>query len=366
MGSVGGTDGGRPDGGRPDEALTGAELARGYLDQVVAPLLASRWPDLRYAAARLGSGSDVLGLDDATSRDHDWGLRLTLLVDRATVADVTDHLERALPAAHGGWPTRFATTWDPVVRARVEVATAADFAESRLGVAVDRPWTVADWLSVTGQSVLEVTAGPVFTDPAGDITAIRRRLAWYPEDVWRYVVAADWARIGQELPFVGRTGSRGDDLGSRVLAARLAGTAMHLGFLLERRWAPYPKWLGTLFARLPAAGAATPALAAAVAAPTWQEREGALCEGLAVLHDVQRAAGLPTAARVVQPFWDRPFRMVADVPDLLLESVADPGVRGLPAGVGSVEQWVDNVAVLTEPERRVAAARAWRSVVDRG
>jgi len=68
-----------------DEAaadLPGAELAAAFHREVVGPLLARELPRLRYAAARLGSGSDVLGLDDAMSRDHDWGCRLTLLVCR--------------------------------------------------------------------------------------------------------------------------------------------------------------------------------------------------------------------------------------------------------------------------------------------
>jgi hypothetical protein len=64
-----------------DGGLRGAELARMFHTEVVAPLLARELPRLRYAAGRLGSGSDVLGLDDGTSRDHDWGCWLTLLVD---------------------------------------------------------------------------------------------------------------------------------------------------------------------------------------------------------------------------------------------------------------------------------------------
>ena len=36
---------------------------------------------------------------------------------------------------------------------------------------------IADWLSLTGQSVLEVTAGPVFEDTSGEITALREPAA---------------------------------------------------------------------------------------------------------------------------------------------------------------------------------------------
>jgi hypothetical protein len=50
-----------------DRALSGTELARQFHVDVVAPLLTRAMPGLRYAAGRLGSGSDVLGLDDEMS-----------------------------------------------------------------------------------------------------------------------------------------------------------------------------------------------------------------------------------------------------------------------------------------------------------
>lgn len=343
----------------------GLELARRYFEQVVGPLLAHRLPDLRYAAARLGTGSDLLGLDDAMSRDHDWGLRLLLLVDGAdAVREVKGYLQRTLPPSFEGLPTRFATTWDPVVRHRVDVDTPCGFAASRLGVDMTGPLTALDWLSLTGQSVLEVTAGAVFTDPSGSITRIRRALAWYPDHLWKYVVAADWARLAQELPLVGRTGQRGDDVGSRVVASRLVGVALHLGFLLERRWPPYPKWLGTMFAALPSAAVALPALECALAATAWQGRQAALCDALEQLHDVQRATGLPTGDGAVEPFHDRPFRVVrAGVGEVLVAGIGDPAVRALPAGVGSLEQCVDNVDVLSRPEHRRAAMHGWRATI---
>jgi len=334
---------------------TGTGLAQAYHDDVVRPLLQAWRPGLPYAAARLGSGSDVLGLDDETSRDHDWGLRLTLLVDEADVAAVDTHLEAALPAEHAGLPVRFATTWDPAERHRVEVATPRGFAASRLGLDPTTDLDAAGWLALTGQSVLEVTAGPVFHDGPGELTAIRERLRWYPDDLWLHVLAAEWARVGQELPFVGRTGVRGDDAGSRVLAARLAGSLLRLGLLLERRWPPYPKWLGTAFAGTPSAATAGPHLDRALAAATWQERDAALGDACDALHERQREVGLPALdGPATGPFFDRPFRGLRGVPELLRERAGDV-VRGLPA---AVEQWVDGVDVLMDGPRRVALARA--------
>src|SRR6266496_2440787 len=99
----------------PGIGLSGIELSAAFHRAAVGPLLRQELPGLRYAAARLGSGSDVLGLDDAMSRDHDWGCRLTVLVDeadRAAVPLVYDLLAGRLPERFGGLPVRFATTWD--------------------------------------------------------------------------------------------------------------------------------------------------------------------------------------------------------------------------------------------------------------
>lgn len=337
--------------------LSGTDLARGYYTDVVAPLLDSRWPGLPHSAGRLGSGSDVLGLDDEMSRDHDFGLRLTLLVTADVVEPIRAHLASRLPSEYRGHPTRFVTTWDPLPTQQVDVSTAEHFVSSRLGVETG-DLSIADWLSLTGQSVLEVTAGDVFADSAGVLRRIRDDLSWYPDDLWRYVLAADWARIGQELPFVGRTAARGDDTGSRLITARIANAILRLGFLLERRWPPYPKWLGTRFSVLPRAGAAAPALDRALIAGSWQERERSLAEALIQMHKLQNDVGLPTADAAVSPFHDRPFLGLGTVTEALLASVTDERVRALPRGVGSIEQWSDNVDVLTSPARRRAAVAA--------
>ncbi len=160
---------------------------------------------------------------------------------------------------------RFPVTWDSSVSHQVEVATVADFAASRLGVDPSGGLSVLDWLCVTGQSVLEVTAGPVFADRTRTLAAVRTLLDWYPPDVERYVLAAGWQRICQLLPMMGRTAEAGDELGSRLLSAGLAEDLLWLAFALSRRWAPYAKWRGTVFRSLPVAAQLGPLLDAAAA-----------------------------------------------------------------------------------------------------
>jgi Domain of unknown function (DUF4037) len=342
-----------------DVTWPGAALAEAYHRDIVRPLLLARWPNLPYAAGRLGSGSDVLGYDDAMSQDHDWGLRLNLLVAPELVGEVDAYLEAQLPSEYAGWPTRFVTSWHEQARSQVQVDSARDFALSRLGVDPRGGMDPVAWLGLPGQSILEVTAGPVLVDANGEITAIRDALAWYPEDLWRYVLAADWARLEQELPLAGRTGHRGDETGSVVVMGRLVRTAMHLGFLLERRWPPYAKWLGTAFATLPVATVVGPHLATAVSAADWRQRQTSLVTALDQLLALQRGVGLPAPVAATQLFWDRPYLVVAeDVVPMLRDGVAEQAVRDLPWGVGSIEQWVDSVDVLRRPMRCQAAAAA--------
>jgi len=205
-----------------------------------------------------------------------------------------------------------------------------------------------------------VIAGPVFTDRTTELAPVRAALSWYPPDIERYVLAAGWERLSQEMPMVGRTAERGDELGSRLLCARLADDLMWLAFAVSRRWPPYAKWRGTAFRSLDVAAEASGPLAAAAAAPDWRDREGGLAEACEVLLNVQRAHGLPAPAAAVTRFWDRPYRTVDDaVSQVLLAGITDPQVAGLPASIGSIEQWVGSVDFLSSPARRAALRAAY-------
>jgi hypothetical protein len=296
----------------------------------------------------------VLGFDSERSTDHGWGPRLQVLVgDDHDTADL-DGLRRALhaqlPDEYLGWPVRFG--WDDTpVQHHVAVVTTSAFFRHWLGFDPRAGLDTVDWITTPAQRLLEVTRGGVFHDGIGELTRVRADLARYPTDVWLWLLACQWRRLDQEEPFVGRTAEVGDDLGSRVLAARLARDVMALCFLLEREYAPYGKWFGTAFARLDAASEVGPALTRALRADTIDDREAGLVDAYEAVGRRHNALGVtepvdPTA----RLFYRRPFRVLgcARFVDACRARITDPWLRELPL-TGGVDQWSDNTDVRSRP-----------------
>ena len=156
--------------------------------------------------------------------------------------------------------------------------------------------------------------------------------------MWRWLLGCQWRRLAQEEPFVQRTAEVGDELGSSVLAARLARDVMRLALLIARRYAPYSKWLGTAFARLDHPDGLDRFLADAVRAPDLEAREAALGKAYEAIARRFNALGLiePVDPELRQ-FHNRPARVLIAYrfADPCLESVADPALRALPPSAGS-------------------------------
>ena len=60
--------------------IPGLALSRDFFNDVVASIIAEGYPDLRFSAALIGSGSEVLGYDTKMSADHHWGPRVMLFL----------------------------------------------------------------------------------------------------------------------------------------------------------------------------------------------------------------------------------------------------------------------------------------------
>jgi len=359
--------------------IPGLELSSAFYTEIVAPIIADAYPRLRYAAALIGYGSEVLAYDTVRSTDHEWGPRMLLFVsdeDHAQHAEAIEALlGQRLPPTFRGFSTHFGPpspdgvqhpaphTAGPI-RHKIPVYPLRGLLTHWLGVDPLGALTAVDWLLMPQQKLLEVTAGRVFHDGLGELEPVRARLAYYPPDVWRYLLAAQWTRISQQEAFVGRAGEVGDDVGSAVIAAALVRDLMGLCFLLERRYAPYSKWFGTAFAELRCAPRLMPHFRKLLRAASWQERDVAL----ALVYEL--VAGLHNELEITEPVdpqvryyhGGRPFQVIHGerFAEALLATIEDPQVRAIVqrAGlIGSADQVSDNVDVVSDPER-VAKLRA--------
>ncbi len=347
--------------------IPGVELSRRFYAEAVLPVLRARFGDFSHSAARIGRGSEVLGFDTARSADHDWGPRLQLFLQPKDqrAQNIVTLLSDELPKTFYGYPTNLAAaglvrvmefTAGPVSHG-VDVTTLDAWFDWCLGFDPRSSVSPFDWLATPTQVLAEVTAGAVFHDELG-LAQARDRLTWYPEDIWRYVLACQWQRISQEEAFVGRCGEVGDELGSAVVAARLVRDLMRLTLLMHRRYPPYSKWLGSAFARLEFA--ATPSLRATLAATTWQDRENHLAQAYTAIAQLHNDLGLtPPVDPGTRPYHDRPFRVLhaERFSQALIASVADPELRALPL-TGAVDQFADSTDLLGDRRRTRAAAAA--------
>ncbi|KAJ4150076.1 hypothetical protein LMH87_010842 [Akanthomyces muscarius] len=350
------------------EFVPGIALTGDFFAEVVQPILATQFPALQYGAALIGPGSEVLGFDTPMSMDHDWGLRVFLFL-REQDAQVFSHriasvLSHELPPVFRGVPAAITTlTTSSSVRS-MELANAMDgpvkhhvvpmtvrrFGELQLGCDATKGLSVAQWLSIPSHALGEVVKGAVYLDTTGEITALRKQLAWYPRDVGLYMLAAGWQRIGDEEHLMPRAGHAGSELGSALIGSRLVRDVMHLCFLMEKQHAQYAKWLGTAFSRLDCAAAMEPLLRRVQVATSWELRQAPLGEAYALLARMHNAMGVTREMHTeVSGFHDRPFKVIhgEEFAQALLEQIKDDEVKAIAQRslVGSVSQWTDNVAM---------------------
>lgn len=347
----------------------GLIVARQFFQEAVRPIIEADFPGLTYSAGLIGTGSEVLGFDTAMSVDHNWGPRVTLFLgreDQARLAGpIRETLGQKLPFTFGGYSTHFAaspdeasTTWLAAAHSRpihhqVQTAVLEDFLRQYAGSDLQGPLSLGEWLTIPEQKLRTLAQGGVFHDGLGQLQPLQQRLAYYPGDVWLYLLASQWQRIAEEEAFVGRAGIVGDEIGSAIIAARLARDLMQLCFLQERQYAPYAKWFGSGFARLEAAAFLSPILAATLQASTWTERERHLSAAYTFVAERHNALGITEALPTqVSPYYDRPFLVIhaGRLADAVHAAIQDEAVKALPL-TGKVDQFIDNTAVLSYAER---------------
>lgn len=371
--------------------IPGLELSRRYFHDVVQPILDEAFPAVPYSMALIGAGSEVLGFDTPLSTDHHWGLRLMMFLrptdKEAYSAAISQTLAERLPYQFMGHSTHFSTpntdphdqgTQHPVqtdsgpVNHRVELFSLEGYFARYLGIDIHQPPTPAQWLSIPSQRLRSITAGAVYHDGlAADglgLTTLRERLAYYPHDLWLYMMACSWYAIAELEHLAPRAGHAGDELGAALLGHDIVRHLMQLAFLIERQYAPYHKWFGTAFNRLAMAGELGPLLRQAQLADRWQAREAALVKAYSFMVEQHNALSLTdTTDPSPRPFFSRPFQVIEGwrVGDALRAVITDPAVKAIidHTTTGNIDQFSPST-VLHENDQLRPAVQVLFSRVD--
>ena len=335
--------------------IPGKELCKGFFFDVAKPILDETFPGLRYTAGLLGYGSDVLGYDDEVSRDHMWGPRFYLFLreeDLASEPEIRRTFAQRLPYTYRGYSVHFSPP-DPndhgvrhavfleegEVDPLIFIQTIPDYLKSQLGFSDLRYLTAADWLSFSEHRLLSLVSAQLYTDDL-NLQGTLDLLKQYPHTVRLYLIASCWDAIACEQAFTKRCGAYGDDLGSRLICARVAERLMRLCFLYAGRYAPYSKWFGTAFDRLPVVQEIRDAIHAAVAAERVDEREEQLVRAQWLVAQLHNASGLTEPLEVqIVPYFGRDIRVIyADrIAEAVKAKLRGTELEGVPL-MGSLSQ----------------------------
>lgn len=235
--------------------MKGLELCKRYFFEVGLPRIKVELPEIMpFLSAGLGGGSQCHGNDDEISRDHGWGPGFGVWLSgeiKERFDPRISNLLNELPKSYLGH------SWASENEARFAcpIMDIDNFFKVKVGVS-DAPTKDTDWLKITEERLFEITHCQIFYDAPGELTKrIKAFQSYYSNDVWQNRLAKNLIELWRwGTQYVKRATRRGDVITAGLLWGRYAENAMKVGFLLNREYAPYEKWLYVQFKKLPEFG----------------------------------------------------------------------------------------------------------------
>ena len=247
--------------------MRGLEAARQWYEAAGTPMLEREFGEVvsRIAAGRVGHGSECFGYDDEVSRDHDFFTGFRLWITEEDERAFGFRLERAYlklrrefpPDGEGG-----GTGSSELGDAEDGVIAIGEFYRRHLGFP-GAPENWRQWLYTPVHAFAEATNGAVFRDDLGVFSGIRETiLNGMPEDVRRKKIAARAVFMAQGGQYNYMRCLRHGEPGAAALALdEFVRNAAEMAFLLNRKFAPYYKWVFRSMRDLPKLGHLSAALA---------------------------------------------------------------------------------------------------------
>ena len=234
--------------------MKGFELSRAFYEAYGKPMLEEFKELMPYLAVGMfGSGSECLGYDDDISKDHDFEPGFCIFLPGEDVVDRRKAflLERAyakLPKEFMGFKR---SLMQPVGGARHGIFRTDEFFNEKIG-SPDGSLSLNGWLTVPQQALLEVTNGEIFFDNYGDVSKIRGKLEFYPEDICLKKLAGQLLIMAQSGQYnYKRCIGHGETAAAQLAAFEFVKSTMAVIFLLNKKYMPYYKWSFKALSNLP-------------------------------------------------------------------------------------------------------------------
>lgn len=226
--------------------MKGLELAEEYYKTYGRQMLQDKFPHLtgQIAAGLVGYGSECLGFDDEISMDHDYGPSFCVWLPRDIYREYGAQIQAAyeeLPGEFMGYGRRVS---EEQGQGRVGALCLEDFYLEILGRDTV-PETEQEWLALPEENLAAATNGKVFEDRPGRFSAVREGLLqYYPKAVWIRKLVQALAKAAQSGQYnYARAMKRGERIAAELALAEFIRESMQVVYLLNKRYAPFYKWM---------------------------------------------------------------------------------------------------------------------------
>lgn len=305
--------------------IPGLELNRSFFNEVIQPLLEKHFNTVTYSAALMGYGSDVLGVDNEISMDHNWGPRCIIFLSKDDIEykeQIYNFFSNNLPFEHRGFPTNFT---DPrydftqkmmfkdsyPINHLIEIYEIEKYFNQHLNISDINNIQDDEWLTFNDQVLLELISGEVYYDGLNCLNKYRDSLKFYPQNITKIRLASLWFSIWNEEPFIGRCIEYNDFIGLKLISSRIISTLMKITFYLDNRYIPYSKWFGTIYSSISKYKHIEKTITEVLSEinPTvLQEKLCILYNEVIFLHN--SSDYLPQLDNKIQNFFNRPYKVI--------------------------------------------------------
>ena len=213
------------------------ERSRIFYETVGKEMIHTHFPEWekRIAVGLVGEGSDCYGFDDEISMDHDYAVGFCMWLTDADYEEIGPALQEEYD--------KLAKNKNRL-KYRRGVFRINDFYNRLLESSEDFETEFSlDYQKVEEFQLAAATNGVVLRDDMGVFSDIRRKLAYYPESVWRRKLAQSMHEFSQYAQSnYSRMMARGDALTAKICISKAIESTMDLIYLSNRTYAPYYKW----------------------------------------------------------------------------------------------------------------------------